>query len=143
MAYNKGGDDRWLRRALFLLKPGLDLKRWVALIVLGMVFLVLGVAFIAQVALGDRVLAVLRTISLAQLPPLMRGSIFLIASLVVIGVAGWRLYRSLSRVQRQGPMRTNLLNELYVQRVLGAGPKVVALGGGTGLSTLLLGRWGD
>ena len=136
---NKGQADSWVRRALFLLKPGLHLKRWLALIVLGIVFLVLGIAFTVQVALSDSVLTVLRTISLNQLPPLVRGSIFLVASLVIMGVAGWRLYSSLSHVRRRRPMGTNLLNELYVQRVLGSGPKVVALGGGTGLSTLLPG----
>ncbi len=139
MSSNKTRADSWVRGALFLLKPGLGLKRWLALIVLGLVFLVLGIAFTAQVALSDRVLAVLRTISLAQLTPLMRGAIFLVASLMVMSVAGWRLYISLSQLRRKRPMGTNLLDELYVQRVLGAGPKVVALGGGTGLSTLLSG----
>ena len=133
-----GGFGWWIRRAKFLLKPGLDLKRWLALMCLGAVLLVLGIAFTSQVALSDRTLSLLRTISFAQLPSLARGSIFLTTSILVLGISIWGLYGSLSSLRRRRP-GTTILEELYIQRVLGSGPKIVVLGGGTGLSTLLTG----
>ena len=138
MPINRGDFGWWVRRVRFLLKPGLDLKRWLLLMCFGAVLLVLGIAFTSQVALSERTLSFLRTISLAQLPPLVRGSLFLGASLAVMGIAIWGLYSSLARLRQRRP-GTTILEELYVQRVLGAGPKVVVLGGGTGLSNLLTG----
>ena len=54
-------------------------------------------------------------------------------------VASYRLIRVLTDPFRRPDVDTPLVEVIYQRRVLARGPRVVAIGGGTGLSTLLRG----
>ena len=123
---------------LKLLRPGLHVKRWFLVLLVGMVVVSLGIAF----ALTDayRTVVVPSWVSAATLqfmPLLMRAAIFLVlgAGLCVIGVLG--LYRSLTAVLPANS--PSLLERIYEFRVRQGGPRIVCIGGGTGMPTVLRG----
>jgi len=123
---------------LKLLRPGLHVKRWFLVLLVGMVVVSLGIAF----ALTDayRTAVVPSWVSAATLqfmPLLMRAAIFLVlgAGLCVIGVLG--LYRSLAAVLPANS--PSLLERIYEFRVRQGGPRIVCIGGGTGMPTVLRG----
>ena len=123
---------------LKLLRPGLHVKRWFLVLLVGMVVVSLGIAF----ALTDayRTVVVPSWVSMATLqfmPLLMRAAIFLVlgAGLCVIGVLG--LYRSLAAVLPANS--PSLLERIYEFRVRQGGPRIVCIGGGTGMPTVLRG----
>ena len=123
---------------LKLLRPGLHVKRWFLVLLVGMVVVSLGIAF----ALTDayRTVVVPSWVSAATLqfmPLLMRAAIFLVlgAGLCVIGVLG--LYRSLAAVLPANS--PSLLERIYEFRVRQGGPRIVCIGGGTGMPTVLRG----
>lgn len=120
------------------LQPGLGVKRWLALLILGIALTALGLANALIGALGPVPASDL--ISLGFLESLTSGS--RAALLVVAGIAAsllalFRLNRSLMLpYMRPGkPVVEVVANH----RRLGRGAKIVAIGGGTGLSTLLRG----
>ena len=123
---------------LKLLRPGLHVKRWFLVLLVGMVVVSLGIAF----ALTDayRTVVVPSWVSMATLqfmPLLMRAAIFLVlgAGLCAIGVLG--LYRSLTAVLPANS--PSLLERIYEFRVRQGGPRIVCIGGGTGMPTVLRG----
>jgi len=134
-----------LRALIRWLEPGLGVKRWLALMAAGVVLISIGVALIVNIKLlGVLELALLRAIDVAYavtghvISPMIGG-----VALVVMGIAGFvyglrETLRSIVGVFL--PAGDPRLVELIVQqRQLQRGPKIVVLGGGTGLSTLLRG----
>lgn len=121
------------------LTPGLQVKRWLLLLGLGIVCLALGLAYI-QVTLYRNldVPPIFYYLTLQFIPRVGRALLFglLGVGLVVGGIVG--LNRSLLSAQAQYATSTPLLDALYRRRAQ-RGPKIVAIGGGTGLSTLLRG----
>ncbi|MBF8267714.1 MAG: putative gluconeosis factor [Dehalococcoidia bacterium] len=122
-----------------LLRPGLGLKRWLALLILGMALFSLGVAFTTEVSISPRILPALRALTLGELPPLARGGVFILIGTALGGVAAYQTYRwvVLGTSQRHG--RDDILTAMDIKRRRDHGPRIVAIGGGTGLSTLLRG----
>ncbi len=123
------------------LMPGLGVKRWILPISIGILLcsfglaiLVLGIYRSNPTAWWIRILA---TVSLSPLQHTIRAIIFglLGTALILLGIAG--LNRSLLAPFR----RTNrpMLDVLTAHRLRGRGPKIVAIGGGHGLATLLRG----
>lgn len=121
------------------LTPGLRVKRWLLLLGLGITLLALGLAY----ALVD----LYRTLNLPEIvyyltlqfvPRAGRALLFGLAgvSLVVGGVVG--LNRSLLSAAARSANGTPLVDALHRRRT-DRGPRIVAIGGGTGLSTLLRG----
>jgi len=127
-----------IRSVLVLVIPGLSLKRWLALGAIGLVAVGLGVAFALQIPLGPGFRSFVGTASFRDSSPLIRGGVFIGVGAAIAGAAAFMLARSLSKAWLRR-RHWSLLDSLYVERVLGAGPKVVAIGGGTGLPTLLRG----
>jgi len=124
------------------LQPGIGVKRWLLVMFAGLVLLALGAAHvIRQVAQdippGGVVQGLIDLATLQFLPFPLRGLAVggLGAALVVIGA--WRVVRNLTAPLRQD--ETPLADVLYQKRFLARGPRIVAIGGGTGLSTLLRG----
>ncbi|MBI4284109.1 MAG: YvcK family protein [Chloroflexi bacterium] len=116
--------------SLRLLYPGVRIKRWLALGGVGIFVFSFGISYLLIRWADDVPDTILDTFV---------GAVFLLVLGVVIGVlALWRLYKSLAPflAARGGG---SLANRIYRERLLEHGPKVVALGGGTGLSTLLRG----
>lgn len=124
-----------LRGVLRWLYPGMKVKRWTLL---------------SLVAMGAIVFALLELLGKERVGNIHRllptaGAMrhILIGLFLLVGIAGFilaisRLVRSVAR--GVAPGRTEKPAEIiYRTRVLERGPRVVALGGGTGLSTLLRG----
>ena len=127
-------------RLLKLMAPGLRIKRWLGLTLVGLVVLALGLAYLfvefyRTVPLPEEA----TLLTLQFVPRWLRGLIFLVAGSTVTLLALWQLNRSLmapfSRPQGGVGLVDALVNLRHRQR----GPKIVAIGGGTGLSTMLRG----
>jgi len=127
---------RWWSRGFFRwFYPGLRVKRWIALALLSMgasVIALLAALDISPLSALDRAYDAIRSIHRAPL-----------TALIFLGIAGFvfalmRLVHSVARgVAPTTQEKASAL--LFRTRVLERGPHVVAVGGGTGLSTLLRG----
>ncbi|MCI0584476.1 MAG: YvcK family protein [Chloroflexi bacterium] len=126
------------------LAPGIGVKRWLVVVFLGLLLLALGVAHvIRQVSQdlrpGGLAEVVIDAVTLQFLPYALRG--FIVGAVgvgvVLLGVA--RVVRAVTEPLRPADEEQPLVEVIYQKRFLAKGPRVVALGGGTGLSTLLRG----
>lgn len=122
-----------------LLYPGMYVKRWLLLAVVGLCVLSLGLAYFLTEAY--RTLSfpqVVSTLTLQFLPRPVRGLLFLLVGGGLTAVALWRLYASVAEALRpQGS--GNLVDAIYLSRSRQRGPKVVCIGGGTGMPAVLRG----
>lgn len=115
------------------------IKRWLGLMLAGLVLVSLGVGYLLVHAYRTQPFPeVAGPLTLQFLDRPVRGALFMLAGGVALVVAFWKLNESLiSAVMPNG--HSNLVDIVYTQRQRKRGPKVVAIGGGTGLSTLLRG----
>jgi hypothetical protein len=130
---------RILQAFRLLLTPGLELKRWILLFTVGLVILSLGLAylFVSLYRTVD-VPEFGATLTLQFIPRWLRGIIFVTCG-VCVGLLGfWKLNKSILDAMRPSN-GGSLVDALVSYRMRQRGPKVVAIGGGTGLSTLLRG----
>ncbi|MFW6288081.1 MAG: gluconeogenesis factor YvcK family protein, partial [bacterium] len=124
------------------LYPGIGLKRWIFLLVISFVLISAGIAVLVDYQLISH----LENIILDFFSPLIRGDVSywfdLIVALVLIvsGLLGinYSLKGAFKGIY-QLELHDNVVDRLYEKNVLQKGPRVVALGGGTGLSNLLRG----
>ncbi|HEY7524573.1 MAG TPA: gluconeogenesis factor YvcK family protein [Candidatus Limnocylindrales bacterium] len=127
------------------LLPGIGVKRWLLVVFLGLLLLALGVAHLLRQASRDlapggiaQVLIDLATLQFLPYP--YRGLIVGAVGIGIVALGTVRLIRAFTdplRVDRgDGPP---LVEVIYQKRFLARGPRIVAIGGGTGLSTLLRG----
>ncbi len=119
---------------------GINVKRWLLLMAVGVAILGLGFSyFLREVYASYTFPDSAYYVTLQFLPRWFRGILFLSISAGIILFAFWRLSNSLlsALVRRSGD--ESLASVLYSSRYLARGPKIVAIGGGTGLSTLLRG----
>ena len=127
-----------LRRIRLFLYPGIGIKRWLAVGVLGLLLVALGIAFAVSVSLTTTIVEVGRTLTFGgTLTGIERGAIFGAVGLVISGISAYMLYQRVvfGARYRQGDIIENLSSD----RVRRGGPRLVAIGGGTGLSSLLRG----
>ena len=121
------------------LVPGLHVKRWVGLTMLGIACVGLGISYaLREFYLHARLPAFTYGLTLQFLPRWVRALLFAAVGLTALSLGLVRLGRSLLSPFVPGGDKT-LIERLYDFRRLGKGPRVVAIGGGTGLSTLLRG----
>lgn len=122
------------------LYPGLGVKRWLLLLLIGTATLGLGLANLLN-DLSDSTPSlspVWRTLTLQFLPNWARTPGLLLVGLGLLGLSIFQFNRSLlDAFVSPGSMR--VVDTVYQHRHRQRGPKVVVLGGGTGLSTLLRG----
>ena len=117
---------------------GLGVKRWLVLLFLGVTVLALGFAYIlVNIYRATPLPEVFYYLTLQFLDRVVRGLLFGVAGLAMVVISITQLSQSL--VSALTTEDTNLVELLYRKRVRKKGPKIVALGGGTGLSTLLRG----
>lgn len=123
------------RSYLKWLRPGIGVKRWLLMLAIGIVLMGIGVGLI--VGLAYPVSQVWRYLSLHFLPLWARAVLFVLAGFAL--VAGGLL--GLNRVLLSPFVRDGqeVVEVLYRHRHGAQGPKVVAIGGGHGLATLLRG----
>jgi len=123
--------------------PGMGVKRWLALLFVGITLGALGVSFVLRelYASGFRFPAWAYYLTLQFWPRWVRGVLLGIISVVCILFALKQLGRGLLTAVRSEPSLGNgsLADLVYQQRRGQAGPRIVAIGGGHGLSTLLSG----
>ena len=117
--------------------PGLNVKRWLFLIFLGSVLMVLGFLIIFDIR------PIYQTMELIRKAALILPTEFLAIVVIFIGAIiffnGWKK-TTLSIMDINPSSNGNsLLEKLYRRSKLNKGAKVVAIGGGTGLSMLLKG----
>ena len=121
--------------------PGLGVKRWLVLVLMGTTFLGVGLGIglleIYRTAPDTWWLPALSWISLRFLPRIARVIIFGSFGLGVVIFAIWGLNRAIiSPFVHPGD---DVADTLRTHRQRGRGPRVVAIGGGHGLATLLRG----
>ena len=119
---------------------GINVKRWLLLMSLGVAIMGLGFSyFLREVYVSYTFPDSVYYITLQFLPRWLRGLLFFAISGGVILFAFWKLNNSLLSALLRRSGDESLVSVLYSNRYLARGPKVVAIGGGTGLSTLLRG----
>ncbi len=124
---------------LKLLRPGLFVKRWFLVVLVGMVLVSLGLGFALTELYRSAVAPDWVGLATLQFFPLLaRAGLFLVLGGVVCGVGMLRLYRSLEDVL---PPTSNqsLLERIYEYRLRQGGPRIVCIGGGTGMPAVLRG----
>ncbi len=130
-----------LGRYLPWLTPGLGVKRWLIPILLGLTLLAVGggilVLDVYRNAPDTWWLPILSALSLRSLPRPIRSLVFggLGVGLIAIGIWGLNLSLMAPFLRPGRPV----LDALATHRRRGRGPRIVALGGGHGLATLLRG----
>jgi len=122
-----------------LLHPGIGIKRWTFILGIGGLFIALGFGFLMSVPLSGTLLTASRYVTLFWLPPLARGFVFLVLGVLLVVLGSTHLYGMMMEGALGGRETKRLLNDLYQYRMRIRGPKIVAIGGGTGLATLLRG----
>src|SRR5574340_714447 len=135
-------EGRWSRWRTWL-RPGVGIKRWLVVIFVGELLvafagaLVLRQVYRAAAPGGPEDAPVLWWVTLQFLPLALRPVVLAAAGLAIFLVGMRRLLRAalapFPRSQRP------LVELIYEKRSLERGPRIVAIGGGTGLSVLLRG----
>jgi uncharacterized cofD-like protein len=119
------------------LLPGLQIKRWFILIFLGTLLLFLGAMIFFNIHPIHISMELVRRIALKT--PSHLTAAFFITMGIFCFFFGWK-NANMSILDAVSPKDKNdILETLYKRRMLNRGPKIVAIGGGTGLSTVLKG----
>ena len=132
--------ERWARRwsRLKWLVPGMGVKRWVLLYIAGFILVGLGIAAIPETLDPATWRGILVYLRLLFPRPELQVALLVVAGIALVVVAFFGLNRSLlSAFRRTG--QGDVVDVLYRHRQRQRGPKVVAIGGGHGLNTLLRG----
>jgi uncharacterized cofD-like protein len=122
--------------------PGMHIKRWLALTIIGVAIMTFGLSYIVREAYlsGYTLPGFMYYVTLQFIPRYVRGVGFMLGAVALILFSIWKLNQSLISVLVPNRDTTeSLVNTIYTQRFLRRGPKIVAIGGGTGLATLLRG----
>ncbi len=106
------------------LYPGIGIKRWVFVIVLGVVLVILGASY-----LGTE----------EYWLPQVFDLIVVVSGVVILALGIQNMLHSFIAAFMPPSKENELVNILYLRSQLSKGPKVITVGGGTGLSTLLTG----
>ncbi|MBD3379983.1 MAG: uridine diphosphate-N-acetylglucosamine-binding protein YvcK [Candidatus Omnitrophica bacterium] len=111
-------------KTLKWLYPGMLIKRWISLAVFGILMISMGFVVVVFERSSDN--------------KAMAGIIIILGILCVI-YSVKRILKSMVNVLIPAGAEGHLVEKIYQRRILGKGPKIVVVGGGTGLSTLLTG----
>jgi uncharacterized cofD-like protein len=125
------------------LVPGIGVKRWLGLVFVGLLVLALGVAHVVRQITQDfeptgLALTAINLVTLQFLPYALRGLLAGSLGIALVVVGAWRTIRAVTEPLRAAEDQP-LVEVIYQKKFLARGPRVVAIGGGTGLSTLLRG----
>ena len=131
------GLRRWLA-------SGVGIKRWLLVVFVGELGLAFGGAFALRQLYRDSsfdgpLQGFLYVITLQFLPYIVRGLILASIGLGLFLYGSYRVLQVLMGPYRSNPDDQPLVELIYQKRFLARGPKIAALGGGHGLSTLLRG----
>ena len=119
---------------------GLHIKRWLLLILIGVVLMGLGIGYLLREAYFSYTFpAWVGDATLQFLPRWVRGVLFIGVATGATVIGAWRLNQSIVSAVVPLERQDELIDRIWAQRTQGRGPRIVAIGGGTGLSTLLRG----
>jgi len=136
MARRLASTGSWLR----WLTPGLQIKRWLLLLMASELVLVLGVAYaLKEVYQTLRLPGIFFYITLQFWPYWARATIFVIVGVGLLVISYLKLTQSVLGPFLPGNSTSSVVEIIHAFRLRGRGPRIVAIGGGTGLSTLLRG----
>jgi uncharacterized cofD-like protein len=114
------------------------LKRWVLLLSVGLVSMSLGFAYLlAHLYRAQPLPEVTALLTIQFIDRPIRGGLFIVVGLVCVMVGLLKLNQSV--LAAFGPRRGSVVDAIYSYRSRQRGPKVVLIGGGTGLSVALRG----
>ena len=117
--------------------PGLNIKRWLFLIFLGSALMVLGLLIVFDIRPIYQIMEFIRKAALVLPTEIIAFVIIFIGAIIFF--SGWK-NTTLSIIDLDSIKTGNsLLENLYRRSKLNKGAKIVAIGGGTGLSMLLRG----
>ncbi|HVB77001.1 MAG TPA: gluconeogenesis factor YvcK family protein [Candidatus Nitrosotalea sp.] len=126
----------WLR----WLTPGLEVKRWLLLLLVAILIIDLGLSYALKALYTETqgLPAVTYYVTLQFIPKLLRAFLFGFVGLGLLTLAVVMLQRSVIGPLLPGSSRS-MAEVIYAFRTRSRGPRMVAIGGGTGMSTLLRG----
>lgn len=113
-----------LKRIFKWFYPGIGIKRWIGLAAFGVVLIIIGSSNLRTEEYW--IVQILDTV-------------VLVCGIIILILSIKNMLRSLIAVFLPSAKDTQLVDILYQKRQLGRGPKIVVVGGGTGLSVLLSG----
>jgi uncharacterized cofD-like protein len=123
------------------LSPGILVKRWLLTSIIGIVMVVLGLAIWTKLTptyrFLDFIIGILNKIT-NNVPSYISGPVVIIFGLFLLYWGQTRTFGSITEVLKPNNDE-ELIDVLWNYRRLNRGTKIVAIGGGTGLSTLLRG----
>ncbi len=128
---------RWLRWLL----PGLEVKRWLLLLMAAILVIDLGASYALKAVYSEVTFpGWVATLTLQFWPKPVRAAIFTVGGLSVLVFAIFMLQRSVLGPFLPGAENgPSTMEMIYTFRTRRRGPRLVAIGGGTGMSTLLRG----
>jgi uncharacterized cofD-like protein len=118
--------------------PGLAFKRWLILLVLGFVLFAFGLAILTNLQPVTFSIEVLKYLA-RHIPSSLSAPLLIAMGLLAILVASRRMSAAMSAMTGDTTWLQSAIESLYRNYKLQRGPRIVAIGGGTGLSTLLRG----
>jgi len=121
--------------------PGLNVKRWLILLFASIVMISLAVGYALKDAYTSiRFPGFVGDLTLQFLPRSARAALFAVVGIALLAVSFYKLGRSvIGPFLPLGGSGQGLVEHLFAHRMLAKGPRVVAIGGGTGMSTMLRG----
>ena len=124
------------------LKPGVGVKRWLVVAFAGEILIALAAALILRPILDQSrpdngTLDLVDILTLQFMDPALRAFVLFGIGAILFVYGGWRVLRALVEPYRLPD--EPLADVLYQRRLRARGPRIVAIGGGTGLSVLLRG----
>lgn len=119
------------------LVPGLKVKRWFALIIIGSILAALGVTFLFKLQPIYFIVETAKKI-VNFMPPEPVGIVCILLGAVIF-IQAWKKTNFMSFGLNEERKQKSLGEVVYRKMKLDHGPKIVAVGGGTGLSTMLKG----
>ncbi len=127
-------NNQWLQ----WLRLGLGVKRWLALMLVGVTLMGVGVAFVlVEVYQGGYLPPVLDVLTMQLVPRLLRAIGLGLVGLTAAAYAVARLSKEF--LEPFAPVGRSVVASVAERRRKKRGPRVVAIGGGTGLAVLLRG----
>ncbi len=136
---NSSARGRWRS----FLRPGLYVKRWLLLLIVGITLNGLGLTLLlGDVYLSGRLPEIVHLLALSFLPNWMRAVILVSVGLLMVGLGVWYLNRSIVLAllpPSSTPNNMEMMDQIILRRVRRQGPNIVTIGGGTGMPTLLRG----
>ena len=132
----KNSTAGWLR----WLTPGLEVKRWLLLLMISILILDLGASYVLKGIYQETTLpAQFYYITLQFWPKLLRAAIFGLIGIGLLLFSFVKLQNSVLGPFLPGSSERSMAEMLYSFKLRSRGPRLVAIGGGTGMSSLLRG----